>query len=106
MYFGKNSSELRAAVESNLEGLKKSELALGGEITEALGSETKPMNRFMHTLFLEEYRLSPGDLDEALVGTIREFPILSSDESAILVDMHLSFLKKSDLFSSWQVILA
>ena len=113
LYFGKESRELRKAVEMNLADMKQNELVIGSEASEEKNNQTPEapgqlaqLNRFMHTLFLEEYRLSPGDLDEALVGTIREFPILSSDESAILVDMHLSFLKKSELFNSWQVILA
>lgn len=90
--FGKRSRELRETVVSNLDQLKDK------------GQDGR-LNRLMHTLFLEEYRLSHGELDEVLVGTIREFPILSSDENAILIDMHMSFLKKSDLFGSWQVVL-
>jgi len=102
LYFGKTSRELKAAVESNLSVLKESTPAFGSQLNE----DKTLLERFMHTLFLEEYRLSPGDLDDALVGTIREFPILTADESAILIDMHLSFLKKSELFSLWQIILA
>ena len=115
LYFGKNSREVHKAVMSNLIDLKHAGLQLASELTvhsethegkELNQSKENGLNQFMHTLFLEEYRLSPGDLDEALVGTIAQFPRLSSDESAILVDMHLSFLKKSDLFGSWQVLLA
>jgi|AGTN01.2.fsa_nt_gi hypothetical protein len=99
--FGRKSSAVRAAIEAHLSSLKSQED----------NSKRKPIERisqseFMHTLFLEEYRLYSAESDSALTRTIGEFPLLSPDESAILIDMHLSALKKSDLFSSWQALMA
>jgi hypothetical protein len=101
--FGKKSPELHAAIEANLATLKTDELALGRDME---GLHSQALQKFMHTLFLEEYRLSPGQLDGALSDTIAEFQILSSDESAVLIDMHLSFLKRSELFNLWQALMA
>jgi hypothetical protein len=64
------------------------------------------MHSFMHTLFAEEYRLCKRELDKGLIDSISEFLVLSSDENAILTDMHLSFLKRSDLFKTWQTLMA
>ncbi len=101
--YGKSSPELRATIEANLSTLKRDELPLGRETTT---EHTPQLQKFMHTLFLEEYRLSPGELDKALSDTIEEFQRLSPDESGILIDMHLSFLKRSELFNSWQALMA
>lgn len=101
--FGKSSPELRATIEANLSTFKRDQLPLGREVAHA---DTQQLQKFMHTLFLEEYRLSPGELDKALSDTIEEFQRLSPDESGILIDMHLSFLKRSELFNSWQAIMA
>ncbi len=101
--YGKSSPELRAIIEANLSTLKRDELPLGRETTT---EHTPQLQKFMHTLFLEEYRLSPGELDSALSDTIADFQILSSDDSGILIDMHLSFLKRSELFNLWQALMA
>jgi hypothetical protein len=101
--YGKKIPELRDLIEANLATLKHDELALGRE---AQPAQSPQLQKFMHTLFLEEYRLSHDELDGALSDTIAEFQILSSDDSAILIDMHLSFLKRSELFDSWQALMA
>jgi len=99
--FGKTTSDLKRIIETNLAGLKHERLAIGPQQD---ASRKHHLELFMHTLFLEEYRLSPIP-DRALTESISEFSILSIEESGILVDMHLSFLKKSDLFQSWESIL-
>jgi hypothetical protein len=101
--FGKKSPALRDTIYSKLIELKQSGLNLGDET-----SKPDPLQllMFMHTLFLEEYRISESDPDRALSDTIAEFQIFSSDERAVLVDMHLSFLKRSEFFDRWQEILS
>jgi hypothetical protein len=86
-----------------LSALKRDQLTLRQQPPE---EHIPQLQNFMHTLFLEEYRLSPKELDEALIDTISEFQIFSADETAILLDMHLSFLKRSELFPSWQALMA
>lgn len=98
--FGRKSHEVRVAIEAHLSALKSQDS----------NTKRKPIERisqseFMHTLFLEEYRLYSAESDSALTRTIGEFPRLSADESAILIDMHVSALKKSELFSSWQALM-
>ena len=101
--YGKKSPALRASIETHLACLKRDHLALGHETA---SPQLQQLQMFMHTLYLEEYRLSQGKLDRALSDTIADFQILSSDESAVLIDMHLSFLKRSELFDSWQSLMA
>jgi len=101
--FGKSNPELRTRIETNLAVLKRDRLSLRQQPPD---EQLPRLQNFMHTLFLEEYRLSPKELDEALIDTISEFQIFSPEERPILVDMHLSFLKRSELFSSWQALMA
>ena len=101
--YGKKSLELRTTIEANLASLKRDDLALGGDTA---APKLQQVQKFMHTLYLEEYRLSQGKLDGALSDTIADFQILSSDESAVLIDMHISFLKRSEFFDSWQALMA
>lgn len=103
LHFGKNSSELRTAIEANLAKLERQPLGLGK--TRANGDVSDDLKLFMHTLFIEEYRLLGNKRDKALTDTIAGFPSFSQEESGILVDMHLSFLKRSDLYQSWQAIM-
>lgn len=105
LWFGKNSPELRHAIESNLSSLNKHKLAL---FSKEPGKERDAveLQRFMHTLFAEEYRLCPNELDRTLTDTIREFSVIEAEDTAMLVDMHLEFLKRSDLFRSWQALMA
>jgi hypothetical protein len=60
----------------------------------------------MHTLFLEVYRLSAGAFDTAIVESISDLPNVSQEDRSIFTDMHLSFLKRSDLRSLWQQLMA
>jgi hypothetical protein len=101
--FGKTEPELRTAIETNLAALKRDELSIRQQ---PLAEDTKQLQNFMHTLFLEEYRLSPKEVDEQLIDTISEFQIIAWEEKDILVDMHLAFLKRSELFASWQALMA
>jgi len=103
--FGKNSPELRSAIESNLSSLSKERLALGAQSADK-ERDAEQLRRFMHTLFAEEYRLCPHEVDRALTDSIREFPVIPAEDRAMLVDMHLEFLKRSDLFRRWQSLLA
>lgn len=100
--FGKNNSELRTTIQNKLTSLRGVTLVLGQE----RGDEhAKTLETFMHTLFLEEYRLLPHRADKALTSTIADFPTFSSEEIGILIDMHLSFLKRSDYFHTWEAIM-
>lgn len=100
--FGKNSEELRSTIQNKLSSLRGSTLVLGQERGE---EHTKTLYTFMHTLFLEEYRLLPQRSDKALTSTIADFPSFSPEEIGILIDMHLSFLKRSDLFHTWEALM-
>ncbi|MGH9549659.1 MAG: hypothetical protein ACRD3W_09795, partial [Terriglobales bacterium] len=108
--FGRNADELRSIVEARLASLKRENLHLNQEpsadVSVQSGETANPLHLLMHTLFTEELRLCPKELDKALTDTISEFQVLSLDERAILVDMHLSFLKRSDFFKSWQILMA
>ncbi len=100
--FNKNNPELRSTIQDKLQSLRGVTLVLGQE----RGDEhAKTLETFMHTLFLEEYRLLPHRSDRALTSTIADFPTFSSEEIGILIDMHLSFLKRSDLFHTWEAIM-
>lgn len=102
--FGKNSAELRTTIEQNLSSLNKEKLALQSP-ADNQDRDQFELQRFMHTLFAEEYRLSPHDLDRALTDTIQEFPAIPAEDRAMLVDMHLEFLKRSEKFRSWQKLM-
>lgn len=104
MAFSRNSQEILTTVEANLAMLKKEQLALWSEPPHQ-ERNTAQLQRFMHTLFTEEYRLCPRELDHAITDTIGDFQSLSAEDSAILVDMHLEFLKRSELFKTWQTLL-
>lgn len=100
--FNKNNPELRSTIQDKLSSLRGVTLVLGQE----RGDEhAKTLETFMHTLFLEEYRLLPHRSDRALTSTIADFPTFSSEEIGILIDMHLSFLKRSDHFHTWEAIM-
>jgi hypothetical protein len=101
----RDSGELHSIIQSKLSTIKREELGLGSR-TSLDGRDLKPMHSFMHTLFAEEYRLCKREPDKGLIDSISEFLVLSSDENAILTDMHLSFLKRSDLFKTWQTLMA
>jgi hypothetical protein len=101
----RNSGELHSIIQSKLSTIKREELALGS-LSSPNGRDLGQMHSFMHTLFAEEYRLCKRELDKGLIDSISEFLVLSSDENAILTDMHLSFLKRSDLFKTWQTLMA
>lgn len=103
--FGKNSAELHKIIEENLSSLNKEKLALQSLGDNQQRDQTE-LQRFMHTLFAEEYRLSPHELDRALTDTIQEFPAIPAEDRAMLVDMHLEFLKRSERFRSWQALMA
>jgi hypothetical protein len=101
--FGQNDA-LLDTVNTNLLALKRENLCLWAD---PLHSNQKPneTERFMHTLFIEEFRLYPKELDQAVVDTIGEFTSVSREDSAILIEMHLEWLKKSELFRSWQKLM-
>jgi hypothetical protein len=103
--FGRNNAEIRDTVAANLANLSREKLAFFAEPPHE-DRDPEQFQRFMHTLFIEEYRLCPHELDRALTDTIGEFQSLSPEDSAMLVDMHLEFLKRSELFHSWQTLLA
>ena len=90
--FGKSNPDLRSTIETNLSKLNREQLCLGQQPDD---EHMPQLQIFMHTLFLEEYRLSPRKSDAALIHTISEFQIFSPEERAILIDMHLSFLKEA-----------
>jgi hypothetical protein len=100
--FGKNDPAVLDSIESNLSKLRGEKFSVEQRTQ---GVASFEMRSFMHTLFLEEYRLCPQDVDRALIETIAEFQVLSVDESAILTDMHLSFLKRSELLPLWQALM-
>ena len=102
--FGQNDRTLLDTVNTNLSALKREDLCLWAD---PLYSNQKPneTERFMHTLFIEEFRLYPKELDQAVVDTIGEFTSVSREDSAILIEMHLEWLKKSELFRSWQKLM-
>lgn len=102
--FDKGSSELKNAIEEHLSSLSRESFAFDGN---GVGDsrKTDELRRFMHTLFVEEYRLCPHAIDRPLTDSISEFPVISSEDRAMLVDMHLEFLKRSDLFRRWQRIM-
>ncbi len=100
--FTKGSAEIRLTIQTKLDSLKGLTLVLGQQ----RGVEhSQTLQTFMHTLFLEEYRLLPPRADNALTSTIADFPSFSPEEIGILIDMHLSFLKRSDLFHRWESIM-
>jgi hypothetical protein len=102
--FGQNDRTLLDTVNTNLLALKRENLCLWAD---PMHSNQKPNDteRFMHTLFIEEFRLYPKELDQAVVDTIGEFTSVSREDSAILIEMHLEWLKKSELFRSWQKLM-
>lgn len=102
--FGRNSPELRETIASNLAQLNKEKLALSKPVEAE--RDSFELQRFMHTLFAEEYRLCPKELDRALTDTIGEFQSLAPEDSPMLIDMHLEFLKRSELYRTWQKLLA
>jgi len=102
--FGRNRPEILASIEKNLASLKEEKVSIGQ--AQKTDNEAKTLERFMHTLFAEEYRLCPQKLDRALTDTIGDFQSLSLEDSAMLIDMHLEFLKRSELFSSWKSLMA
>jgi hypothetical protein len=100
--FTKGSAEIRLTIQTKLDSLKGITLVLGQQ----RGVEhSQTLQTFMHTLFLEEYRLLPQRADNAITSTIADFPSFSPEEIGILIDMHLSFLKRSDLFHRWESIM-
>ncbi|HEY9715161.1 MAG TPA: hypothetical protein V6C72_16950 [Chroococcales cyanobacterium] len=101
--FGKESPEVLQAVEANLALLNHAKLALHSPEADRDGAQ---MQKFMHTLFAEEYRLSPREIDRSLTGTIGEFESLSAEDTGMLIDMHLEFLKRSALFKKWQLLMS
>jgi hypothetical protein len=100
--FGKLTNDLRETIAENLMVLKQDNVSFERNPNQ---SKSQNIDLFMHTLFLEEYRLSAGHIDKTLTESISEFSILSHEESGILIDMHLSFLKRSELFAAWESIL-
>jgi hypothetical protein len=99
--FGKQSTELRSFIHDNLSQLQGDQFSLSGNPGAGDG-----MRKFMHTLFLEVYRLSAGAFDTAIVESISDLPNVSQEDRSIFTDMHLSFLKRSDLRSLWQQLMA
>lgn len=95
--FGKLSNDLLDEVKAKLDVLKREQITLGAN---------RNLDIFMHTLYLEEYRLSAGRIDKTLTDSISEFAFFSTEESGILIDMHLSFLKRSELFSTWESVMS
>jgi hypothetical protein len=101
--FGKNRPEVMKSIEDNLGRLKANAIKFGADQTE---EDEAKLQRFMHTLFAEEYRLCRQSLDRALTDTIAEFRSPSTEDNAMLIDMHLEFLKRSELFGSWQALMS
>lgn len=100
--FGKSTSELLKRIDENLTSLRSTDLPFKQE---AENPSDAALQLFMHTLFLEEYRLSERHSNDLLLQSIGEFQTISVDESGILIDMHLSFLKRSEFFSRWQALV-
>jgi hypothetical protein len=100
--FGKRSAEVRSFIHENLSQLKRDQFSLSGQ-TDARDGDA--IRKFMHTLFLEVYRLSPGAFDAAIVESISELPSVSQEDRSIFTDMHLSFLKRSDQLPLWQQLM-
>jgi len=101
--FGKQSAELRSFIHDNLSQLQRDQFSLSGQPDTRDGNRIR---KFMHTLFLEVYRLSPGAFDTAIIESISDLPNVSQEDRSIFTDMHLSFLKRSDLLSLWQQLMA
>ena len=97
----RNAPELISRIEKNIGTFDKSELAFWKE-PESSGRQSKDLNRFMHTLFLEEYRLCPEELDHTVTDTIGEFAHISVEDLTSLVDMHMEFLKRSENIETWR----
>ncbi len=95
--FGKNAPEIRSILSSMLDKLN--------EDAAKADANADRMTVLMHTLFIDEYRLGSSEREETLIGTIAEFPDFSRDERAIVFDMHLSFLKRSEFFRHWECLL-
>ena len=102
--FGQNDRTLLDVVNANLAALKREHLCLWSDPVRS-NQNSNQTERFMHTLFIEEFRLYPKELDQAVVDTIGEFTSVSREDSAILIEMHLEWLKKSELFPSWQKLM-
>jgi len=103
--FNKSVEAINAVIKTKLELLSREKISLVPTPKESLNADEN-LDTLMHTLYLDEYRLSGGQPDETLVDSITEFAILSQDESGILIDMHLSFLKRSEFFANWVSILS
>lgn len=100
----KDNSELLLSIKSGIELLRQAEFSVWAHSPDDPGRRAY-LERFMHTLFLEEYRLSRHGLDRTFTDTISEFAILSKEEALLLVDMHLEYLKTSELFSFWVALV-
>lgn len=105
LHFNKSVEAINAVIKSKLELLSREKISLVPTSKESLNADDN-LDTFMHTLYLDEYRLSGGQPDETLVDSISEFSNLSQDETGILIDMHLSFLKRSEFFANWVSILS
>lgn len=107
--FAKRSNEVQRVVEGSVTSLGRDNPLLSRNkpqhkdslLNESMNTDLQ-LQKFLHTLFLEEYRLSAREADGTLMDSIGEFESLSPDERAIFLDMHLSFLKRSEFFKDWQ----
>lgn len=102
--FGKLNSELVLAIDSNLSAIERAGFSLMPDSANSQNNQVE-LQHFMHTLFLEEYRLAKHGLDKSFTDSISEFESLSSDEAALLIDMHLEYLKSSPLFGKWKQVM-
>lgn len=101
----RNDPRLLARIKKNIDTFKRSDLAFWNE-SGIEGRQSKDLTRFMHTLFLEEYRLCPEELDHTVTDTIGEFVNISVEDLTSLVDMHLEFLKRSDNIKAWRQLFS
>lgn len=95
----KNNADLLTTIRSDICCLKEAKFSLWSEGEKFATRHS--LQKFMHALFLDEYRLSRHGMDGIFSNTISELAVLSKEEGLLLADMHLEYLKTSELFADW-----
>ncbi|MBK9143089.1 MAG: hypothetical protein IPM23_11370 [Candidatus Melainabacteria bacterium] len=102
--FARSGPELESFVERNLACMSRDEIALPASVSDEL-RDAGMFELFLHVLFADEFRLCYGETDRVLTDTIGEFASLPAEDMAMLVDMHLEFLKRSAYFKAWRDLM-
>lgn len=95
--------DLASSVEVNLTFLENDNVNL---LTKSVNEDPLSLQRFLHTLYLEELRLCPDKLDRTISDTIGEFPQLSGEDCTVFLEMHLEYLKRSRFFPQWRQMMS